>query len=126
MLPLFGCEGRCAGSLAAALAVLDAGYVPQVLLVDKRLKGESGLQVIEALRERLGPVPAVIVTGDTAVHELHLTAASGARVIHKPIDGRVLAQALRDALDAGAPAAAQTASAPDQTSGPSLASAPER
>ena len=126
MLPLFGCEVRCAGSLAEALAVLDAGYLPQVLLVDKRLKGESGLQVIEALRERLGPVPAVIVTGDTAVHELHLTAASGARVIHKPIDGRLLAQALRDALDAGAPAAAQTASAPDQTSGPSLASAPER
>ncbi len=98
MLPHFGCEVRGAAGLAEALAVLDTGFVPQVLLVDHRLKGESGADVVRALRQRLGEVPAVIVTGDTSPNDLQVVGTAATTVVHKPIDGRLLARALADAL----------------------------
>jgi CheY-like chemotaxis protein len=98
LLPHFGCEVRCALDLAAATAVLDAGFVPQLLLVDHRLKGASGTQVIAALRERIGPVPAVIVTGDTSPQDLISALGGGTRVVHKPLDGRLLARAMAEAV----------------------------
>ena len=102
LLPLLGCEVRCAASLAHAQAVLDSGFVPQVLMVDYRLRDETGTQAIEQLRRRLGPVPAVIVTGDTSPQNIQHVLASGCRVVHKPLDGARLAQALGQALAAAA------------------------
>jgi CheY-like chemotaxis protein len=98
MLPHFGCEVRCATNLIAAVEILDAGFEPEILLVDHRLKGASGPEVIQVLRQRLGDVPAVIVTGDTSPHDMQSAVSAGLRVIHKPLDGRVLARALADSL----------------------------
>ena len=52
--------------------------------------------MIESLRRRLGPVPALIVTGDTAPQDLRSALGSGIRVLHKPLDGHVLAAAMRE------------------------------
>lgn len=94
LLPRFGCVVRCAVDLPAAEASLADGFRPDLLMVDYRLKGTSGLEVIAALRARCGPVPSVIVTGDTVPR----TIAGDTVVIHKPIDGQLLAQAMVSAL----------------------------
>jgi CheY-like chemotaxis protein/two-component sensor histidine kinase len=96
LLPLLGCEARFAHDLPRAMRALDAGFVPDVLLIDQRLNGESGTDVIVALRERLGPVPALVVTGETAPIPLQNALSSGCRVIHKPVDGPRLARALAE------------------------------
>ena len=55
-------------------------------------------EVIAALRELLGAVPAVIVTGDTSPTDLRSAQSSGTLVVHKPIDGRLLAGAMSEAV----------------------------
>ncbi len=97
LLPNFGCEVRCATGLIAAQAVLDSGFEPALLIVDHRLRGETSAEVVAALHTRLGRLPTVIVTGDTAPEELRRMKQMGAHVMHKPIDGQQLAQVLHAA-----------------------------
>ncbi len=94
LLQQLGCEVHIAGGSAQALARLDAGFAPQLLLVDHRLRGEQGTEVITALQSRLGPVPAVLVTGDTEPALMQRARAAGHRIIHKPVHGQLLARVL--------------------------------
>ncbi len=95
MLAQSQCEVRCAAGSAEAAELLGDGFVPDVLLVDHRLRGETGPQAIERLRALLGvPVPAVIVTGDTAPRTIQQAEASGHLVLHKPVEGERLLRAL--------------------------------
>jgi signal transduction histidine kinase/CheY-like chemotaxis protein len=100
MLPHFGCEVRCANGWAQAGQVLDRGFVPQVLVVDHRLNGELGGQVIVKLRERLGNVAAVLVTGDAVPADMRQALGDDVPIVHKPIDGRELVQAIARSLGA--------------------------
>ena len=104
LLAQLGCEVRCAQDGHAALAWLAQGFVPQVLLMDHRLRDESGTEVIARVCALLGPVPAVIVTGDTEPATIQLAHAAGHRVIHKPVQGAQLIRALREAVGHGGPA----------------------
>ena len=90
---------------------------PDVVLADLRLRdGHSGLDAVRALRRALGDeLPALIVTGDTAPQRIAEATASGLRVLHKPLDGQVLAQALDEAL-AAAPAPSKTSAAQSPSS----------
>ncbi len=84
-------------TLAAHARALATGAAPVDLIVaDYRLaNGVTGFQAIEAIRARIGRlVPAVIVTGDTSPERLKEVTASGARILHKPISG----DELRDAI----------------------------
>ncbi len=74
------------------------GFQADVLVVDFRLRDETGLDVIERLRARRPALPAVVVTGDTAVQRLREFDGLNASVLHKPVDGKKLARALRDAV----------------------------
>ena len=59
---------------------------PDVLLVDLRLRGgRNGIDVIHALRATLGPVPALLISGDTAPDRLTMAANAGLRMCHKPL-----------------------------------------
>lgn len=98
LLPHFGCEVRGAGSLASARIVIAQGFKPQLLLVDHRLKDETGADAVAALQELLGPIPVVIVTGDTSPSDLRSALDAGTIVVHKPIDGRLLAGAMAEAM----------------------------
>jgi CheY-like chemotaxis protein len=82
--------------------VLAEGFCAEVLVVDFRLRGETGQDVIARLRLRQPALPAVIVTGDTAAQRLRTFAGLAATVLHKPIDGARLARALTEAVEAGA------------------------
>ena len=96
LLLQLGCEVRCAAGQAQAMVQLDDGFMPQVLLVDHRLRGERGTDVIASLRARLGPVAAVLVTGDTEPALIQAAREAGHQVVHKPVQGPVLAGLLLD------------------------------
>ena len=97
LLAQLGCAVRCCTDGAGALEAIGAGFTPDVLLVDHRLRAETGIDVIARIVARIGPTPAVIVTGDTEPATIRQAGAAGHRVIHKPVQGAQLVQVLREA-----------------------------
>jgi PAS domain S-box-containing protein len=85
-------------SLAEALSAADGADFLDVVITDYHLgQGETGLQVIEGLRARLGEsLKAVLVTGDTssAIHKL--PRHSFTRVASKPMQADALLDLLRE------------------------------
>jgi CheY-like chemotaxis protein len=67
---------------------------PNWLLTDHRLPDGDGTQAIARLRERLGPVPALMLTGDTAPALAARFAQQGLAVLHKPFRTEALLQHL--------------------------------
>lgn len=92
LLHELGSDVRTAAGGDAALALVEQGFQPEILLLDHRLRGETGLEVLERLRARIGPLPAVLLTGDTTP-ELEHGADDGHFLIqHKPVNpGRLVA-----------------------------------
>ena len=77
---------------------LDAGHAPpDMLLTDQQLTAGNGLQVIAALRERHGAVPALLVTGNTAPAEIARLTATGVPLLHKPFRAEALLAAIEKA-----------------------------
>lgn len=75
-----------------ALELLDAtGVEPELCLIDYQLgSGMNGLDCLTGLRERLGDIPARIVTADRTP-ELHVRAAAiNAKILPKPIQTEAL------------------------------------
>ena len=74
-----------------------AGAAPvDLIIADYRLgDGATGLDAIEALCAYIGrSLPAVIVTGDTSPSRIKEATASGHRILHKPITGEELYEAI--------------------------------
>lgn len=89
-----------AGLAQARLMLLDDARV-DALVVDYRLSDEeSGIDVIQALREEGCVAPAVVVTGDTSPDKLRLLSETGLPVLHKPVAGEVLVTTIIDLLAA--------------------------
>jgi len=63
-----------------------------LIITDLRLpNNENGIGVIEAVREELNAnIPAIIVTGDTAVNRIKLANQANIVMLHKPIESEVL------------------------------------
>lgn len=102
--------GRSVGEVLSTHAeALSAGDAPIDLVVaDYRLEhGANGLEAIESLYTHIGRrVPAIIVTGDTSPSRLKEVSASSVGILHKPVTGEELSEAIRVALsedDAVAP-----------------------
>jgi CheY-like chemotaxis protein/anti-sigma regulatory factor (Ser/Thr protein kinase) len=79
-------------SLAESLA--EALPAPDWLLTDHRLPDGDGLQAIARLRAGLGPVPVLLITGDTAPELVARFAQQGLVVLHKPFRAEALLQRL--------------------------------
>ncbi|MGY0195648.1 ATP-binding protein [Leptothrix sp. BB-4] len=60
------------------------------LVTDQRLIGSVAMDVIDALRSYAGPVPVLVITGDTDGHELARLQAQGIPVLHKPFRAEAL------------------------------------
>lgn len=85
LLEAWGCECVVARDGAEALARLGDAR-PDALLCDYRFERETGVELVQRLRERLGEdVPALIVTGDVTAGQLIDIAASDLPVMHKPV-----------------------------------------
>jgi two-component system, sensor histidine kinase len=93
ILQSWGCRVQTAASGAAALAsVADGGGQPDLIISDLRLAdGESGIEIIERLREALGAtVPAFVISGDTAPERLREASAGGYHLLQKPVSPMTL------------------------------------
>jgi len=90
--------GRSAAEVQQIHAeAIVAGDAPvDLIIADYRLgDGATGLDAIEVLCAHIGrSVPAVIVTGDTSPSRIKEATASGHRILHKPITGEELHEAI--------------------------------
>jgi signal transduction histidine kinase/ActR/RegA family two-component response regulator len=98
LLTHMGSDARGASGRDEAVALVAGGFRPDLVIADHRLRGHSGLEAITAVCAYTGPVPALVVTGDTAPQTILQAMSGGYPVIHKPVDGERLARALA-ALD---------------------------
>ena len=88
VLKSWGCSVVTASSGAAALACLaELERTPDLIISDYRLAdGDNGIRAIERLRKALrAPVPAFLISGDTAPERLREARASGYYLLHKPV-----------------------------------------
>ncbi len=96
LLESWGCRVAACSGLVEAQQLLDT-YAPEVdvIVADFRLaQNENGIDTVHRLRARLGSVPAMIVSGDTAPERLRAAQASGLPFLHKPVSAEELKQAL--------------------------------
>lgn len=72
-------------------AIQELGKVPDIFLIDHRLRNESGLTLIKAIREKYGPSkPCILVTGDTSADQVADFDKAGVTVIYKPLTDATL------------------------------------
>ncbi|WP_374593490.1 ATP-binding protein [Aquabacterium sp.] len=99
---LVGSQGLSVLTAESLHQALRHPGLPRVdaLLVDFRLPGGvTGPRAIEQISERLGrPLPAVLITGDTAPERLREATASGLLLLHKPLEPDTLLRALNRCL----------------------------
>jgi len=101
LLAHWGCAVDTASSIEQAM-VLAKQIMPDIIISDYRLRGQrTGAQAISALRELLGtPVPALIITGDTAPERMREAMSTGVPLLHKPLAPAALYQSLVNLLGA--------------------------
>jgi CheY-like chemotaxis protein len=88
VLRQWGCRVTMAASGEEAIARFDSeDEKPEAVLCDYRLpNGETGVDVIARLRAAAGrPIPAALITGDTAPERLREAKLAGHTLLHKPV-----------------------------------------
>jgi len=84
-----------ANSAEQALAIVQSAEAAfDAVISDYRLPTLSGLEVIECVRRRWPAATAIILSGDTFDHRLHVLSNTGVKVLSKPVSRETLAQAL--------------------------------
>jgi len=69
------------------------------LIVDFRLSGLSGLDLLRRLREQHVLTPAIVSSGFISEsEEAEFIAAGALKVLHKPVDARLLVSTIRDTV----------------------------
>jgi signal transduction histidine kinase/DNA-binding NarL/FixJ family response regulator len=120
VLKSWGCSVVTAISGDAALAALsEREKRPDIIISDYRLRdGKTGFDVIESIRRRFGtPIPAFLISGDTAPERLLEARASGYYLLHKPVLPMTLRSVVSQLLkDHEAAAERANTSAPDDRS----------
>lgn len=97
LLSGWGCEVRTATHAAAALESVEQGFVPELLLSDYRLPGgQSGLDLIAAVRVMVPELPACLVSGDMDPSLRAHAATLGVPMLQKPVRPAKLRAALRN------------------------------
>lgn len=104
ILVAFQCNTISAESPEQAIELLQAKAMePDIMIIDYRLKqGQTGVAAIEKLRSHFErKIPAIIVTGDTSREILQAARKTGCRLLHKPLDPKVLVQTIAEVLKIG-------------------------
>src|SRR5262245_24059493 len=119
VLKSWGCSVVTANSADAALSALSPSKTPpDIIISDYRLGGgKTGFDAIERIRRAFGtPIPAFLISGDTAPERLREARASGYYLLHKPVLPitlrSVVSQLLRDHEETERSAAAMAAREP--------------
>jgi len=91
LLADWGCKSVIAPSLQEALQMLQGHGTPDVVLSDFSLReGQTGIEVIEEMRKRYGPVAGAILTGETSAMQRRLAGELEYPVLGKPVTAREL------------------------------------
>jgi signal transduction histidine kinase/CheY-like chemotaxis protein len=99
MLGEWGFEAPFASTIAEAMALAEQAK-PDLILTDFRLReGGDGLEAIRRIRERVGSVPAVVVSGEAALSQTLRTV--GIPLLLKPYTSEQLRAVVRDNLRIG-------------------------
>ena len=87
LLSQWGCEVRTAADREASLnAIGEIGRAPDIVFADYHLDNETGIDVIDAIRNRHGAdFPAVLVTADRTQSVKTRADAKGIVMLHKPV-----------------------------------------
>lgn len=97
MLEQWGYTVVAAPSGDEAVALLQGlGQTPTMIIADYRLReGRTGVEAIRDIHGACGaPIPAVVLTGDTASERIAEVRNSGFRLVHKPITSTMLREVL--------------------------------
>jgi FixJ family two-component response regulator len=96
----FQVDGFRVRSFATAEALLAETELPKrgCLLIDYRLPGIDGLELLRRLRARKVTLPALLLTTPTAI-ALKRASAEGVQVVEKPLNATVLAERVRALLN---------------------------
>jgi two-component system nitrogen regulation response regulator GlnG len=87
-------------SAVDALAALDAGEVPQVLLSDIRMPGQSGLELLQHVKSHIPSLPVIIMTAYSDLESAVAAFQGGAfEYLPKPFDVDQALELIRRALD---------------------------
>lgn len=87
LLESWGVTVQLADSTAVAHAALDAGFAPQVVFCDQRLRGgDSGFAVLKSLLARSPGASGAMVSGEFQSPALAQAEDEGYLVLHKPLD----------------------------------------
>ncbi len=100
LLELWGCRVVTCGGGDEAERLLDGqARAFDLIVADFRLRQhENGIDTVRRLRARIGEVPALLVSGDTAPERLREATASGLPLLHKPVSEARLRQGMLEAL----------------------------
>ena len=80
-------------------ALDDAGLTDcACFIIDQKLPGLSGLELVAALRKRQIAAPAILITSHPAVMLQERAARAGVPIVEKPLLGNVLLDRVRDAV----------------------------
>ncbi len=104
LLNEWGLDARFAEHGQEAFAHLDAGFMPQVIFCDQRLRsGESGFELLGALLSRCPAATGAMISGELDAPELAQAEDQGYLVLRKPVDVQTLHILLRSWLVDGQP-----------------------
>ncbi|MGH8705171.1 MAG: nitrogen regulation protein NR(I) [Burkholderiales bacterium] len=95
-------EGIAYSSFATAREALDAlaGGAPQVLVSDIRMPGKSGIELLQAVKEKHPAVPVIVMTAYSDLESAVSAFQSGAyEYLPKPFDVDQAVELIRRALD---------------------------
>lgn len=107
MLELAGISVHSALDGHSAIAMLEDGLSPDMVVSDFRLPGANGIEVIRRARELRGSyLPTVLMTGDTSGKVIDEAAISDCTVLRKPVDTDHLFNLIERGLDSQRPGAA--------------------
>ena len=95
-LDLGGFAVRTFGSGEELIAAAPLG--PGCLVLDERLPGASGLEVLARLRTLQVDLPAILITTHPSAKLRSAAASAGAPILEKPVLGGPLVVAIKDAL----------------------------
>ncbi|MDM7941391.1 MAG: hybrid sensor histidine kinase/response regulator [Hydrogenophaga sp.] len=104
LLEGWGVSGRYATTAREALQHLDAGFTPQAVFCDQRLRsGESGFEILKMVLGRCPLAAGAMVSGEFASQDLQEAEREGYLVLRKPLDPIVLHALLSTWHDASQP-----------------------
>lgn len=95
-LELEGFAVRTYSDAATVLGSTDVGSA-QCLVVDYRLPGMNGLQLLQELRARAIVTPAILITSHPSAVLSHAAARAGISIVEKPLLGNALGESVHHA-----------------------------